>query len=58
MAGKDDDIVTLVLKGKREYESMLKQNDSLRSKCHTLEMQCERLKEENGGLHKGNSSQF
>ena len=55
MPVKDDDIVALVLQGKREYESTLKQNESLRIKCHALEMQCERLQEESEGLHRGNS---
>ena len=53
MNGREDDIVALVLQGKREYEAMLKQNDSLRIKCHALEMQCDRLKEEREGLHEG-----
>ncbi len=53
MNGREDDIVALLLQGKREYEAMLKQNDSLRNKCHALEMQCDRLKDESESLHKG-----
>lgn len=55
MAGKDDDIVSLVLQGKKEFEAMLKENESLRIKCYALEMQCERLEEERKGLHTGAS---
>lgn len=50
---EEDDIISLVLQGKREYESVLQLNDSLRSQCHALDMKCDRLKEENEGLHAG-----
>ena len=49
----EDDIISLVLQGKREYENVLQLNDSLRSQCDALKMKCDRLKEDNEGLHAG-----
>ena len=49
----EDDIISLVLQGKREYETVLQLNDSLRSQCHALQMKCDMLKEDNEGLHAG-----
>jgi len=46
MGVKENDIISLVLQGKQEYEALLKQNVSLKTKCHALEMQCERLTEQ------------
>ena len=56
MAVKDGDIVSMVLQAKREHEALLRQNECLRTRCHALEIQCERLKEDNDGLHTGESS--
>lgn len=49
----DDDLITMLLQGKREFENLLQQNDMLKTKCHALEMQCERQREQNEGLHTG-----
>ena len=49
----EDDLISLVLQGKREYESVLQLNNSLRSQCHALKMECDRLKEDNESLHAG-----
>ena len=49
----EDDIISLVLQGKQEYEKVLQLNDSLRSQCHALKVKCDTLKEENEGMHAG-----
>jgi len=53
MGVKDNDIISLVLQGKQEYEALLKQNVSLKTKCHALETQCERLTEQCKNWHTG-----
>ena len=53
MGVKDTDIISLVLQEKQEYEALLKQNASLKTKCHALEMQCERLTEQCKNWHSG-----
>ena len=53
MGLKDNDIISLVLQGKQEYEALLKQNVSLKTKCHALETQCERLTEQCKNWHTG-----
>ena len=58
MAVKDDDIVSMVLQAKREQEAILKQNESLRIRCHALETECEQLREESEGLHIGGHHHF
>ena len=58
MAVKDDDIVSMVLQAKREHEAILKQNESLRIRCHALETECEQLREESEGLHIGGHHHF
>ena len=53
MGIKDNDIISLVLQGKQEYEALQKENVSLKTKCHALEMQCERLTEQCKNWHTG-----
>ncbi len=50
---EEDDLISLLLQGKQEYENVLQLNVNLRSKCHTVAMTCDRLKEENEHLHAG-----
>ena len=53
MASERDDILSLLVQAKHEYEGLLRQNDELTTKCHDMEVHCERLREKNEGLHKG-----
>ena len=53
MASERDDILSLLLQAKHDYEALLQQNDELTTRCHDMEVQCERQRDRNEGLHKG-----
>ena len=53
MAFERDDILSLLLQARREYEGLLQQNDELTTKCHDMEVHCERQRDRNEGLHRG-----
>ena len=53
MASERDDILSLLLQARREYEGLLQQSDELTTKCHDMEVHCERQRDRNEGLHRG-----
>ena len=53
MASEGDNALSLLLQAKHEYEGLLQQNAELTTKCHDLEVHCEKQRDTNEGLHRG-----